>query len=91
MTETQIENVEIKKVGKFYENKKRPFSYIDIPYENGKKKWADASKYLPQEFDLCHCKTKDRTLPGWYTGISWDGLNLKPQTEVLFWKLNYDI
>ncbi len=91
MIENHIENLEIKKVGKFYENPKRPFSYIDIDYEKGK--WADCSKYLPSEFDLCHCKIEntETILPGWYTGMGWDGCNIKPAHKIIKWKLNYDI
>ncbi len=88
--EKEIDTSAIKRVGKIYENPARAFAYIDIKYEP--EKWADSSKYLPAEFDLCYCKIKNRnlSLPGWYTGISWDGLNIKPEYEVLFWKLNYD-
>lgn len=48
--------------------------------------WADASKYLPSEFDLCELKTDIKSDSGWHTGQVWDGLNIKENTKVLYWK-----
>ena len=79
----------IRKVGRFYDNPKRAFAYMDVQYDNGK--WADSSKFLPADFDLCHCKGKYKVIPGWHTGSSWDGLNMSPDFEVLFWKMNYNL
>lgn len=89
MNDINIENNNVKKVGKLYENSKRAFCYIDI--EANKKEWIDASKFLPSDFDLCHCRTKNKIVPGWYTGFCWDGLQIKPDDEILEWKLNYDL
>lgn len=81
---------EIRKVGRIYDDPDRAFSYINIYFDN--EKWADASKFLPGDFDLCYCKVKgeSRILPGWHTGFSWDGSKIKPSHEILYWKLNYD-
>lgn len=76
------------KVGKWYYNLGREFAYGDVEFDSNK--WADSSKFLPKDFDLCYCKMKEKTLPGWFTGTSWDGLNIKPESKVLSWKLNYD-
>lgn len=78
----------IRKVGKHYEDPKNSFNYIKVKFDEGK--WADASKYLPADFDLCYCKTHDRIVSGWHTGTCWDGLNMKPEYKILYWKLNYD-
>lgn len=74
--------------------KKIPLRAKDIGYKSIKfdaDKWADASEYLPMEFDLCYLKTNERTFSGWHTGFCWDGLKIKPRENVLFWKLNYDM
>lgn len=78
----------VKTVGKYYDNNEKPFNYSNVSFDNNK--WADASKFLPREFDLCYCKTNDRILSGWHTGISWDGHRIRSTDEILFWKLNYD-
>lgn len=81
---------EIKKVGRIYDNPDRAFSYINVNFDE--EKWADSSKFLPGDYDLCYCKIKNqkKILPGWHTGISWDGSKIKREHEVIFWKLNYD-
>lgn len=80
----------VKKVGKQYGKRKRPFSYHDVEFDENK--WADASKYLPIDFDLCHCRVKDhdKTRSGWYTGHQWDGIKIRDTDTVLFWKCNYN-
>ena len=80
----------IRKVGRCYEDPKNPFNYMKVKFDDDK--WADASKFLPGDFDLCYCKIRDekKILPGWHTGFCWDGSNIKPKHEILFWKLNYD-
>lgn len=76
------------KVGKYYKSIGREVVYGDVEYDSHK--WADSSKFLPRDYDLCYCKMEKQTLAGWYTGVSWDGLNVKPDDEVFSWKLNYD-
>ena len=68
---------------------------VGMPKENTYSKvefdkdgWADASKFIPRDFDLCELKLKDRKArPGWALGPNWDGLNMKPEFEVLYWKI----
>lgn len=76
------------KVGKYYKVLGREFVYGDVEFDSNK--WADSSRFLPRDFDLCYCKNTETNLAGWHTGTSWDGLNIKPEYKVLFWKLNYD-
>jgi len=67
--------------------KKRKFSYCNVKYDrNG---WADASKYLPADYDLLFLKMKDgEIISGWSYGNKWDGLNLKVDHEVQYWMKN---
>jgi hypothetical protein len=70
--------------------KDRSFTYKDIIYDDDG--WADARKYLPADFDLVHLRLKDGTpnLTGWHTGKEWEGLRIKEQDEVTFWKRKLD-
>lgn len=79
-----------KKVGRFYKNIDGEFGYSDVKFDENK--WADVAFFLPGDFDLCHCKIegKDRIYAGWHAGTTWDGANIKPDFNVLAWKLNYD-
>ena len=68
--------------------KERKISYADIPYdEDG---WVDSSKFLPADFDLVYLKSPNhiKTVSGWWSGKIWDGLNIAPDDEVLYWKRN---
>jgi hypothetical protein len=66
--------------------KKRKLSYMDVDYDPDG--WADAKKFFPADFDLMLLKTKEKTYPGWAVGKKWDGLNVKKDIEVLYWKRN---
>lgn len=61
------------------------YSYADVEFnETG---WADASKYLPKEFDLCLLKRDDsKIFKGWHSFSRWDGLNIKQKDNIKFWK-----
>lgn len=50
--------------------------------------WADAKRFIPADFDLCllKIKGKNKNEPGWASGRNWDGLRIKKDDEVLFWK-----
>lgn len=67
----------------------REFSYRDIFYdEDG---WADATKYLPEDFDLITMKMKNGDYKsGWSIGNSWRGARLRKDDEVLYWKRKSD-
>jgi hypothetical protein len=63
------------------------YSYKDVEYDiDG---WADVNKYLPDDFDLVFMRLKrNRTIPGWVNGSTWEGLRFKNDDVVLFWKKN---
>ncbi len=65
---------------------KRKMGYTDVQYDADK--WADAKRFLPADYDLMYLKSPDhiKTIPGWSTGTKWDGLNLKTNASVLYWK-----
>lgn len=49
--------------------------------------WADASKWLPADYDLVFMKTeRGPTLPGWSYGNGFEGMRLKSTDKVLYWK-----
>jgi hypothetical protein len=60
------------------------YSIIPKDVEN----WVDAGKYIPEDFDLCLLKIKGRekVLPGWASGLKFDGAKINPDDEILFWK-----
>lgn len=63
----------------------RILNYPQVKYDlDG---WADASVYLPKEFDLVYlrCEESNKTVRGWFCGKYWDGLRYKDQ-KVLYWK-----
>lgn len=61
------------------------YAYSDVKFNN--EGWADAIKFLPKEFDLCDLKTETgKIFRGWYSGQSWDGINVKPKCNIKFWK-----
>lgn len=78
----------MKKVGVSFldEKRDRKFSYKNILYdENG---WADAKKYIPEDFDLVSLKVKDKEpiFYGWSIGKNWDGYKIQREDEVIAWK-----
>lgn len=66
--------------------KKRLTRYDEVEYDDDE--WVDASRYMPADFDMMNLKVRDREriMPGWATGKKWDGLNIKPDYQVLYWK-----
>ena len=66
-----------KKVGRFYKSIKKEYMYSLVKFDDDK--WADASKFLPADYDLvwCQIENKDKALSGWHTGTCWDGLHIK--------------
>lgn len=75
-------------VEKTYKIDKVKYNYRDVKYDiDG---WADAKKFLPANFDLCLLKTKSKTIHGWYSGLSWDGMNIQESDEILYWKHQKD-
>jgi len=50
--------------------------------------WVDASIFRPFPYDMVTLKTEDKTMSGWWTGNSWDGLKMKVEDKILYWKCN---
>ena len=69
-------------VGSTYKNLKKRHNYKDVKYDDSG--WADVSKYLPGDFDLCYLKTETKIIPGWHTNNSWDGKRVKENEKVSF-------
>jgi hypothetical protein len=78
-----LDDIYDKKTGK-----KRKLNYADVKYDADK--WVDATKFLPADFDLVFIKSPSHieTISGWSIGRNWDGLHIKPEEKVLFWKKN---
>ena len=78
------------KIGRYYEGYPDRYPYRFVKFDiNG---WADSSKFLPADFDICFCQImgRDKPIPAWHSGFGWDGYRFKPEYQVLKWKLNYD-
>lgn len=60
-------------------------AYHNLKYDaNG---WADASKYLPKDYDLVWMKIEHkRNKSGWINGKEWNAIGLKDSDVVLYWK-----
>ena len=87
-------------VGKVKEFRKSPLSNILYSYKDvlfDKDLWAKSTDFLPKEYDLCNLKTDtNKYLNGWHNGNSWDGLNVKRDTNIEYWQkkveqLDHDI
>lgn len=80
------------KVGRDYikiGEKERKFSYRDILYDPDG--WGDTKKYLPADYDLMLLKIKDKKISyGWIFMTKWEGLKIKQDDEILYWKKNSD-
>lgn len=64
--------------------RKIPYGYIDvIPEKDG---WIDAKKYIPKKYDMCFLKTPIRVIKGWHNGLGWDGLRVRDNDSILYWK-----
>ena len=65
----------------------RFFTYPMCEYDH--QGFADATKYLPVDFDLCllECEKDDLkfNVYGWHTGSGWDGFRYNGE-KVLRWK-----
>lgn len=86
---TKIKNGTIKKVGVVYPPAKSPLSYRRV--EKDKDGWADADKFLPEDFDLVQMKTSTgKIFVGWLVGNGWDGLKIKPTDVVVKWRKTHE-
>jgi hypothetical protein len=61
------------------------FSYVHVKTDiDG---WADASVYLPADYDLVILKVEGKNpYFGWFSGTTWDGLKHKEGDKVISWK-----
>jgi hypothetical protein len=61
------------------------YSYKDVHYDiDG---WADSNLFLPDDYDLVYMKIEGKKImPGWISATSWNGLRLKPEGKVVYWK-----
>jgi len=62
----------------------RKFTYKDVVYDCGG--WADASRFMPDNYDLVCCKLERGTKMGWAHGFDWEGHKIKPEDQILYWK-----
>jgi hypothetical protein len=74
-------------VGRLYliNGKSQPFKYewVEKDFDG----WVDPEKFKPMRYDMCYLRAKNnRTYPGWWTGDRWDGLRVKPDIEIIYWK-----
>lgn len=64
-------------------------TYKSVIYD--KDGWADASFYLPVEYDLVELKIDGKKdSKGWSTGSGWDGFTVNPDDKVLSWRILKD-
>jgi len=68
--------------------KPRLLKYSDVPTDEHN--WVLDLEYMPIPYDILFLKIKDHPKPksGWWTGITWKGLMVKKEDEVLAWKRN---
>lgn len=65
-----------------------PYKYTDA--KSDIEGWHDPKLWLPLPFDLCLVKLQDRTRVGWWSGKCWEGLRIKPEDCVKYWKRHED-
>jgi len=63
---------------------KDEFHYCNVKYDYDG--WADAYQFRPYPYDLVNIKTDLHYRTGWWNGSSWEGLRLKEEEKVLYWK-----
>jgi hypothetical protein len=73
-----------KKVSPYFEGEEFTYTMVEYDAEG----WADASKYLPQDYDLCYLMLEGNKKPvsGWSVGLHWEGLRVERASNVLLWK-----
>ncbi len=64
--------------------KLQKYTYKDVEHDEGG--WVDASKYLPLELELVVLKLEKKKKMGWRSSTHWDGIYVKPDEKVLYWK-----
>ena len=69
--------------------KKRKLCYREVKCDPDG--WVDSKRFFPADFDLVFLKTEEKTYPGWAVGNNWDGLNVKQDIKVMYWKRQIDV
>jgi len=73
------------------DSKTAKYQYSDVP--GIEDSWIDSKRYVPAPFDLVECQAWGdkgyKTVVGWWTGHSWDGLKLNKDDNVEFWKRKF--
>ena len=63
---------------------------MNLPYYNrvvsDDDGWADASKFLPADYDLCEIMTDEGKKNGWCHGRSWDGYKIEQGDKIISWR-----
>lgn len=71
---------------------KKCYSYMDVKTDYDG--WVDSTQYLPVDYDLVYVRVNNginvRTKVGWYTGYEFDGLHLKDNEKIEYWKRKGD-
>lgn len=53
--------------------------------------WVSTDDFKPVEYELCKLLTKKSQIHiGWWTGHSWDGLNLNECKDILMWQKHHE-
>ena len=70
--------------------KKYIFAYSNCDYDADG--WVNSKNFKPHPFDIMHLKVVRNgekvkgSLPGWWTGASWEGQRIRQGDEILYWK-----
>jgi hypothetical protein len=62
-------------------------TYTRVPNNRG---WVDAKKFRPVCYDLVYLKYVNKTITGWWTGSTWQGLRVRSSEFPLFWSKKYE-
>lgn len=63
----------------------RKISYKDVYFDP--EGWAEANKFMPADCDLVTIRSKEREIPAWAIGSSWDGYRVKDSEVITHWKI----
>lgn len=66
--------------------------YKNVVYDS--ERFADATKYLPKDYDICDLKVQQeagKIFSGWHTGTGWDGRKLLKDYTVTHWRRREEI
>ncbi len=74
-----------------WKNEKPPYTVGYHGFDNNDVKkdydgWVNPEICFPQIYELVHLKTSEKTKPGWWDGIKWEGYRLNSREKVLCWK-----